>query len=167
MKRSFVEALGIILFAAVVAFGAHFARSDSLPFIREKPGQDTNADGEKSDGSVLTIEQFLEAIKQGGVVILDARPKEDFDEAHIPGARSLPEEVCVEQFSQVLAGFPLQQEIVVYCTGIECGSAEEVAALLVDAGYANTRVYAAGWEEWEALELPVESSYAMSGDGAH
>ena len=159
MRRACSETLGIFLFVAVVAFTTNFVRSDNLPLIREKPAIHRDLSKGDEEGTFLTIEQFLGSMKRSEVVILDARPKEDFDEARIPGARSLPEDLCAEQFPQVLQSVAFEQEIVVYCSGRECDSAEEVAAFLTDVGFGNTKVYPGGWEEWEELGLPVESSY--------
>ena len=151
MKRSCLEALGILIFAAAVAFGANVVRSDSLALIRENSAyrNDSATDGDRK--AFLTIELFLESMKHPGIMILDARSKEDFDEAHIPGARSLPEDACAEQYTLVLQNHPFDQELVVYCSGSECESAEDVAIFLQAVGYTNTKVYSGGWEEWEEL----------------
>ena len=154
MRRSCIEALGLFLFAVAIAMSANAVRSDGLPLIRGK----VSPDGGQT-GYFLSLEQFLGVMKHPGIVILDARPKEDFDEAHVPTARSLPEDLCADQYPLVLQDLPFDHEMVVYCAGIECESAEEVAVFLQDMGYSNTKVFPGGWEEWEEVGLPVESGY--------
>ena len=144
IKRSCIEALGILAFAAALGLGANFFRSDGLSLIRENPVHHTASGNGSETEDFFTIELFLEAMKRPGSVVLDARPEEDFDEAHIPGALNLPEEVCAEEFPYVLQDLPFDQEIIIYCSGIDCGSAEEVAAFLSDVGYTNTKVYLGG-----------------------
>ena len=156
-KRSFIEALGIFLFSSVIAVAINYMRSDGLPVIREGPTDyPISTKGEQTAG-FLSLDALLEMIQRPGVLILDARPADDYEEAHIPGARSLPENEWEEHLPLVMQRHAFDGEIVVYCSGVECDSAEEIAALLQDVGYVNVRVYAGGWEEWVGHKLPLES----------
>jgi len=154
MKQALREAIVIVLCAVAVALAANYFRPDGLALVRTA---DTGDDGKA--GTVISIEKFLETLKSPATVILDARSHEDFETAHIPGAKSLPEGKAMEEYPFILHDSPFDRTIVVYCSSLECDSAEEVAMLLRDVGYSNVKVYAGGWEEWEELGLPYETSY--------
>jgi rhodanese-related sulfurtransferase len=87
-------------------------------------------------------------------IFVDARDVEDFDKGHIPGSICLP----VDQFragKQKLMA-PKGSLVVVYCSGGDCESSNDLAGLLVKGGFKKVRVYKGGFDEWEALGQPVE-----------
>ncbi len=159
MKQTFLEALGIFLFTIAIAFTANYVRSDGLSLVREGSARQPRMSEGGEAETILSLEAFLNVRKHPGVVILDARPADDFEQAHIPGARSLPESDWAKLLPRVLQNLSFDHEIVVYCSGIECESAEEVAARLQEVGYSNVKVYAGGWDEWEEHDLPFESNH--------
>lgn len=62
----------------------------------------------------LTEEQFIAASKEPGVVILDARSKEKFDELHIAGAINLSfPDITVESLARILPD--KRTKILIYC----------------------------------------------------
>ena len=156
-KRSFIEALGVFLFSVLIAAVTNYMRSDGLPVIRNNPNQHTDATKGEQTAAVLSLDVFLEVMQRPGVLILDARPAEDYEEAHIPGARSFPEGEWAEHSPLLLERYAFEDEIIVYCSGAECDSAEEVALLLRDVGYINVKVFAEGWDEWVEQGLPMET----------
>ena len=46
-------------------------------------------------------------------------------------------------------------QIVVYCTNVNCVSSVMAYNRLVESGYTNVRRYAGGLEDWEAAGLPL------------
>lgn len=155
-KQNIGEALGILLVSAVLAISANELRSDGLPLVREKAAQPVASNGPAAV-PVLSLEAFIQVSRQPGVVILDARTYEDFQEAHVPGARSLPYASSEEQTAAVLSDVGYDREIVVYCSGSDCEAAEEVALQLREHGYADVRVFSGGWDEWIAGNQPIET----------
>lgn len=155
MKQKVIEALGILLTSAVLAVSANELRSDSFPLLREKAAAPTAS--ETAMVPMISLEALLEISKHPGVLILDARSEEDFQEAHIPGALSLPSESSEEQVASVLQGVGYDREIVVYCSGSDCEAAEDVAVSLRDRGYHAVHVFSGGWEEWTNGNQPIEA----------
>ncbi|MBW1678538.1 MAG: rhodanese-like domain-containing protein [Deltaproteobacteria bacterium] len=47
-------------------------------------------------------------------------------------------------------------EIITYCEGIECSSAEDLSVLLKEIGYEDVKVFTGGWEEWTENGMPVD-----------
>ena len=80
---------------------------------------------------------------------IDARPQEQFNSAHVPGAVLLNEERWDELLPPLLATWSPDKRIVVYCSSQGCGASREVARRLrAQAGLKNVFVLQGGWEAW-------------------
>jgi rhodanese-related sulfurtransferase len=85
------------------------------------------------------------------VLWVDARPNDEFDRDHVPGAISLNEDHWSEGLSQFLASqWSPGKKIVVYCSAASCNLAEDVARRLrEEAKLPNEiRILKGGWEAW-------------------
>ena len=81
---------------------------------------------------------------------IDARPQEEFEREHVPGALLLNEDRWNELFPQVLAVWAPEKRIIVYCSSESCGSSREIAhRLRKEAGLTNVFVLEGGWESWK------------------
>ncbi len=76
-------------------------------------------------------ESLLKAARKGEVVVLDVRPTEEYLNAHLPFARSIP----LEELRQRLAELPKDRSIVAYCRGPYCLMAVDAVTLLRQEGY--------------------------------
>jgi rhodanese-related sulfurtransferase len=99
----------------------------------------------------ISAEKLLEQMKAGDVVILDVRPKLEYQAAHIPEARSIP----IDELETRLGELSHKQEIIAYCRGPYCVFADEAVTLLQKHGYRARRLVE-GLPDWQALNLPVE-----------
>ena len=82
---------------------------------------------------------------------VDARPAEEFERDHIPGAVLLNEDRWSELLPQFLATqWSPEKKIVVYCSAASCNLAEDVARRLrAEAKLPNDiRILKGGWEAW-------------------
>jgi rhodanese-related sulfurtransferase len=100
-------------------------------------------------------EELLERLTRGDVVLVDVRPREEFDAGHIQGARSMP----IDEFQQRLAELPPDREIVAYCRGPFCAYAHAAVRQLQSAGRDGKRLDI-GWPEWQLAGLPSEKAAA-------
>ena len=83
------------------------------------------------------------------VIWVDARPSEEFDRDHIPGAISLNEDRWNELLPQFLGQWSPEKKVVVYCSAQSCNASREVAKRLRDeAQLKNVFVLDGGWEGW-------------------
>jgi rhodanese-related sulfurtransferase len=85
------------------------------------------------------------------VIWVDARPSDEFERDHIPGAVSLNEDRWGEALAQFLAkDWVPEKKIVVYCSAASCNLAEDVARRLrAEAKLPNEiRILKGGWEAW-------------------
>ncbi len=99
----------------------------------------------------IDAQELLQRLNADQVILLDVRPAEEYQTAHLPRARSIP----VTELEARLADLPLDREIVAYCRGPYCVFADEAVALLRARGYQARRL-AEGLSDWRALGLPVE-----------
>lgn len=97
--------------------------------------------------------ELLERVKQNLVIVLDVRPKEEFESGHVQGAINIP----IEELEHHLKDFSPDQEIVAYCRGPHCILAFEAVAQLRDYGFKARRLEN-GYPEWKIAGLPVENS---------
>ncbi|MGW3468972.1 ArsR/SmtB family transcription factor [Saccharopolyspora sp. NPDC000995] len=105
------------------------------------------------DAEHVSREELLRRVRLGDVVVLDVRPREEYEAGHIPGAVSIP----VEELGDKLGEIPADQEIVAYCRGSYCVLAHDAVRLLAAHGRSARRL-TDGMLEWQLAELPVETS---------
>ncbi|MEO8897152.1 MAG: metalloregulator ArsR/SmtB family transcription factor [Candidatus Dormibacter sp.] len=87
--------------------------------------------------------ELSDLVRAEDIVLLDVRPRLEFDHGHIPGALALP----IEELSDRLSELPTNKRFVVYCRGSYCQWADEAVALLQRNGFDAARVEG-GWSEW-------------------
>jgi rhodanese-related sulfurtransferase/DNA-binding transcriptional ArsR family regulator len=97
----------------------------------------------------VTAEQLRRRLKD--VLVLDVRPRPEYEAGHIATARSIP----VTELAERIKELPKRHEIIAYCRGPYCVFADEAVALLRSRGYRAFRLEG-GFPEWRASGLPVE-----------
>ncbi len=95
---------------------------------------------------------FDARVRDGGLVLLDVRPKDEFEAGHIPGARSIQ----VDEVADYARTLSRESEIVAYCRGPYCVFADEAVEILRAHGLRASRL-ALGYPDWRALRFPTTS----------
>ncbi len=95
-------------------------------------------------------EELLARASDGDVIVLDVRPREEYEAGHIPGAISMP----LDELRGRLSSLPQNAEIVAYCRGAYCVLAPQALKLLQRHGF-RARRYEEGLPEWRQAGLPV------------
>lgn len=103
--------------------------------------------------AAVSLEELAERLSAGDVAAIDVRPREEFEAAHIAGARSFP----LDQLPELTGRLPRDRLIVAYCRGPYCLFADDAARLLVAAGFDAARLEG-GLPEWRAAGLPIRSA---------
>ena len=109
--------------------------------------------GDRSRLDEISREQLAERLAVGDVVVVDVRPRAEYDAGHIPGARSIP----IDRLPERLAELPADVEIVAYCRGPYCVFADD-AVRLARRRRRRAHRLTDGYPEWRAAGLPVEQS---------
>jgi len=98
----------------------------------------------------LDRKELMAQARRGEVVVLDVRPSEEFDAAHLPFARSMP----LPELAQRLAELPRDVEIVAYCRGPFCLMSAAAVKLLREHGLRACKTLD-GVSEWQAAGLAL------------
>lgn len=110
------------------------------------------------------IQMQLGAVKKfhdaGAAVFIDARPKEEYDGGHIPGAVNLPYDEAVTDPAR-LESFDAQgKPIIIYCGGGTCELSMNLAWAMIQSGQKKLLVFMGGIPEWEGAGYPLQRSEA-------
>ena len=93
-------------------------------------------------------ESLLKAARKGEVVVLDVRPADEYLNAHLPFARSIP----LEELRKRLSELPKDRSIVAYCRGPYCLMAIDAVELLKQEGFTAIHLRD-GVAEWAVASL--------------
>ena len=94
--------------------------------------------------------QLLASVKSGKTILLDVRPTDEYEYAHLRGAKSVP----ISELESRLSEFGEDADVVAYCRGPYCLMAADAVALLQKQGVCASRLED-GVVEWSAAGLPL------------
>jgi rhodanese-related sulfurtransferase/DNA-binding HxlR family transcriptional regulator len=103
--------------------------------------------------SPLAPEELLQRAARGEVLVIDVRPREEYDTGHLPHAQSLP----LNELRLRIRELPRNKPVVAYCRGPFCLWGKDAVALLRGQGIEAMRLQD-GVPEWRAAGLPLETS---------
>lgn len=94
--------------------------------------------------------------RRGEVLMIDVRPRDEFDKAHLMHARSMP----LAELEQHLRDVPRDRPIVAYCRGPFCLLSDTAVQRLLQLGFDAYKL-SDGVSEWRAQGLPVETGVVV------
>jgi len=93
--------------------------------------------------------------KTAGLVLIDARTQQEYQEAHIVGAINIPLTVLEKDASAL--NVAKNAHLVFYCNGIKCGKSGKSALIARSLGYTDISVYVDGIPVWEEKGYPLST----------
>lgn len=108
--------------------------------------------GERAEPEPVQMDELLRRARAREVIILDARPANEYAAGHIPGAVSVP----IDELQRRLRQLPRSRPYVAYCRGPYCVYADQAVEQLRAAGRRARRL-ATGFPEWKAAGMPIET----------
>jgi len=93
---------------------------------------------------------LLQRVASHEVIVIDVRPKVEYETGHIPGAIGIP----LKDLKRRLAELPRNKEIVAYCRGPYCVFAVDAVGLLRSRGRKAFHLDV-GVQDWRARGLPL------------
>ena len=75
-----------------------------------------------------------------------------FDAKHIPGS------LHFDDPDDLYASLQKNDEVIIYCSNVDCLSSVALYRALIEHGYSNVRRYAGGLLDWEEAGLALEGS---------
>ncbi len=106
--------------------------------------------GPVNDTVAIGVEELLARSQAGEVVVVDVRPRLEFEAGHLPGAISMP----LGELSARIGELDPDTSVVAYCRGPYCVLAAQAVAQFRAAGLQATRL-AAGPPDWHAAGVAV------------
>ena len=163
MKRIFIQnslfqVLFFLIISVVIGFGSNWLKDDPIPLFAVKLKIATTDDllSDIVTESVLRAIGLDQARKfhNEGVVFVDARDLEYYEEGHISGAWNS------NHFMELIFRLDSLQgkdrSIVTYCDGDDCGSSEDLAYDLQNEGFTKIFVFVGGWSEWQQAGYSIK-----------
>lgn len=142
MLRAIRQALILLLLSAAAAWATYtwHPRAPALHLIQEPLRDD---------------EVSMQAIHErwnNDVLWIDARPQEQFDAGHVPGALLLNEQNFDNQLFHHLDALQTNKKpIVVYCSAAKCDASRNILERLKQMfALENAFVLKGGWKAWQA-----------------
>jgi len=96
----------------------------------------------------ISLEELNERMEEGEILLLDVRPKTEYESNHIPGAISVP----MDELTERISSLPKNKEIVAYCRGTYCLMSTEAVKLLNDRGLEASRLQKSvqDWHQYQS-----------------
>jgi rhodanese-related sulfurtransferase len=117
-------------------------------------------------GAILVDAIKAKSLADSGVKMIDARVANEYAEAHIKGAISVPYkeksaksvDFDASQDSIDLSKLPADKNtaILLYCNGAECWKSYKASKAAIKAGYKTVYWFRLGIPEWKAKGYPTE-----------
>jgi rhodanese-related sulfurtransferase/DNA-binding transcriptional ArsR family regulator len=109
--------------------------------------------GDRDGIEQVSAEELAYRVARGQVVVLDVRPRAEYEAGHIAGAISAP----IETFEAQTPRLPGRGDVIAYCRGPYCVYADDAVRLLQARGVQARRLDV-GFPEWRRAGLPVEGA---------
>jgi rhodanese-related sulfurtransferase len=116
--------------------------ADLKEIARDLPG--------RHNGNVVSRDEVEELLKDKAI-LLDVRPRQEFEAGHLRGAINIP----VDELRGRLSDLSRDHRVVTYCRGKYCLFADEAAEFLRANGFDVVRLEG-GWPEWQSEGRPVQ-----------
>jgi rhodanese-related sulfurtransferase len=104
----------------------------------------------RHDFAQLSTEDLRQRLGTGDVLLLDVRPRLEYEAGHLPDARSIP----LDELPDRLAELPTDALIVTYCRGPLCVYADQALELITTSGRRGARLEE-GVAEWQLTGYPL------------
>ena len=145
----------IAITSTVLSLFLNAVRPDGIPLLAKELAVAEEIEYDTAEPRLfsITLDQALE-LYQKGTVFVDAREPEYYQEGHIKGAWNIP--FFLELVFKLDSLQGKDAPMVIYCSGEECGSSEDLAYELQAEGFSNLLVFKGGWTAWNASGHPIE-----------
>ena len=145
----------IAITSTVLSLFLNAVRPDGIPLLAKELAVAEEIEYDTAEPRLFSnnLDQALE-LYQKGTVFVDAREPEYYQEGHIKGAWNIP--FFLELVFKLDSLQGKDAPMVIYCSGEECGSSEDLAYELQAEGFSNLLVFKGGWTAWNTSGYPIE-----------
>ena len=161
LDSSLNQSVFILVISFVIAIGYNTIRSDSLDFIYiRSEGKGVSKQDSLLAHDTILIEptmidrELAKKMYDLGILFVDARETEEYNESHITGAILVPS--VSGDLTKISAP---DKPLITYCSGGHCDLSFELAVeLMEEYNYEKVFVYEGGLPDWEEAGYPVDRS---------
>jgi rhodanese-related sulfurtransferase len=146
VRSTLAGAAGIVLVSVILALAVNTALPGGVPVLTPPPSP---------PGEPLDFVQVWEAFDRKDATFIDARPADEYEYGHIPGAVNVPLLERDRHLPALRREIPPERKIIVYCDGEECEASEKLSAWLKDRGWKNVYVFTDGYPSWLAAGMEI------------
>jgi rhodanese-related sulfurtransferase len=147
LKKIAAQMAAVLLFSASLAFITNAARDDRLPLIMPFPPTYQCPSYEKP-GLPMDVLEALKLFGKPGIVFIDARTREAFQEGHIEGARHIPYSFVEPLSKESLDTLRAYESVIVYCNREDSEASKLMAGELAQAGLKGAAYLEKGFAGW-------------------
>jgi len=148
--------LVLLLLASGLGVVANTVNPAGIPLAEEEVSR-VRGEAVEVGLKVVELSQARRIVATGDWVILDARPVDDFEAGHIPGALSMPAKAPGERFAELQVLLVPAQPAMVYCSGSACDQGLRLGEFLQAQGLEEVALFEGGMEVWDEAGLEVEA----------
>ncbi|MFN8672749.1 MAG: metalloregulator ArsR/SmtB family transcription factor [Candidatus Sericytochromatia bacterium] len=98
----------------------------------------------------IKAEELFKRISENSILLIDVRPKEEYENAHIKGAISIP----LSEIENKIKNIPNNKDIVAYCRGKHCILSIKALEILNKNGFKSFRLQDS-INDWAKKNFPV------------
>lgn len=124
----------------------------SQPDVAQQPSTPEENQA-RAEEELAFVQQHFE---NASAIFVDARPLDQYEAGHIPGAFHLAFGQFMSGRPAILDFLPQDMPMIVYCEGGDCDSSHKVREMLLDYGYQEVHVFQPGFPMWQEAGLPLE-----------
>lgn len=159
MVRYFAELIILLTVSIILGAVLNIVNPEGIPLFGQwNPDKGLVHAGEICIASLNPIDDVdvLDSYLRSKAVFVDARTSTEYDAGHIPRAFNLPVGKADEIIHDFAAIFPIDTQLILYCSGPECYDASDLMVILQEYGYQNVSVYFQGLLGWKNAGRPIE-----------
>ncbi len=139
-----VRRVTVVFTASLLVIGCS-PRAQELIVVPQAPVQQQTVEQDAALAiSTAEVMALLAGPDAAKYVVVDARPQVKFEAGHVPGALSLPKAVLEQNLDQL----PRDKTLIFYCGGLHCSLSPASAAIAMQHGYEQVKVWYEGMPGW-------------------
>jgi len=147
LRKIAAQAAALVVFSASVAFVTNAVRDDRLPLVMPFPPSFQCPSSEKP-GEPVSVEEALGFFGKPGILFVDARGTDAFQQGHIGGARHIPYSYVEPLSKETLDSLKRYTSIIVYCNREDLEASKLMAGELSQAGIKGVVYLEKGFAGW-------------------
>ncbi len=157
VKQILVKSLALIAASALAAVA--FNTLGGIPLIKTAVMAESQAIAEglpeEAGIHLIGLAAARSFFESGTGPVLDARPPEQYDQGHLPGAINCFVYELEQYLPRVLQQVAPDTPVMLYCSGEDCEDSYFLAQDLKEIGFKRLYVYKGGYDQWLQEGLPV------------